>query len=330
MTSFSPCNVQTTGVAPPTDPLDLPEWLQTIAEAEIREPPTREGKIAAIEELRSSLESQSQATPPVSSLITPPRRDLSDGNLLRWLRASKFDQAKAIDKLNQHAAFYATHAQALVGLDSAPGSGEFECFEKFLQLVRGVEGMQGRVVVCLCPKKAVSRMSKAHVASHPHLLLRFNVWMLERLALDTQVQICGLVVLNSFHALTLYEGWTLQSIVSISERRVVLGFFSILGFRLQAAMLFEEPLVINLIFSLVRQFMSAKLRDRLSLNGSRYAAIDAVLPEGARQQLPEPFRSGGKAGFGPADEAEGEGWVAAQIRLAAASNNTIEQERKGT
>ena len=320
MTSFSSLLPGQQEVEEEEDSLSLPPWLQAIAESEVREPSTREGKFAAIAELRQQL-SFSPPSPDERS------RDTSDANLLRWLRAAKFDQTKALEKMKAHERFYATHAEALAGLHAAPKNGEFQSFSKFLQLVRDIEGLQGRVVVCLCPKKAVSRMSKEHIASHPHLLLRFNVWMLERLAIDVQIQICGFILLNSFHALTYYEGWTLQSIVSISERRIVLGFFSVLGFRLQAALIFEEPLVINWIFGVLRQFMSSKLRDRLTLNGSRYEILDALLPTGARLRLPEPFRSGGKAGFGSEVEMDSsEGWVEAQIRLETEASNRSTRE----
>ena len=299
MTSFAGLNMDANDVS--SDATFLPTQLQAIAEAELHEPATREGKLAAIIALRSVIAALPTGDPDRAT-------DTSDCTLLRWLRAAKFDNAKALQKTRDYTKWWRANGSALANID--PKCADFACFHNFVRVLRGVDALSGKVVVCLTPKKALSAMTPK-AAAHPNLFMRFQVWMLERLASDLQVQVCGMVMFNSFHGLTLYDGWTMQSLVGIAERRVVLGYFTILGVRLHAAMIFEEPLVIRWLFPIVRQFMSRKLRERLSLNGGRYEALDEVVP---REQLPEPFCSGGRKGLGEGDQ-PGQNWVAEQVAL---------------
>jgi len=287
--------------------LVLDAELQAQAEAEIGEPCTIEEKRARLSELRNKI-----AELPVDDRI----KDTSADNLVRFLRSSKYRLPKALERTVDYARFFSRNRDDLSNVNP---SEEFAVLKDLVVVYRDLPGVAGRVVVCLFPKKAAPLIPAETLKSNPRILLRFNVWMFERLSRDRQVQVRGLILLNSFADAGLSPGISISSLVNMSERRLAFSFFSIMGFRLHCAMVFEEPTFLTWFWWAIKVFVSAKIRDRFMLNGTNYAKVDEVLGPEVRQRLPEPFKSLGKVGFGSPLESSQPSWVLEQLSLMAAT-----------
>lgn len=258
--------------------LALEPGLQAKAEAEIGEPSTLERKLERLNEFRRLINEI-----PEEDRI----RDTSARNLVRFLRSSKYNLEKAVRRTIDYTRFFAKNRE----LDNMRPDQEFVVLKDLMLVLRDLPGQNGRVVVCIYPKLSLSRITPEIIQRNPRILLRANVWMFERLSLDKQVQVCGLVILNSFCDVGVTLQISLSQLVNISERRLAFAFFGIMGFRLNKAMIFQEPTFLTWFWFIIKQFVTSKIRDRFSLNGDDYSRIDAVLGSDLRQHLPEPFHS---------------------------------------
>lgn len=127
-------------------------------------------------------------------------KDLADANLIRFLRTNKFNVDEAIQSTIKYKKFYNSYGDILSNLKGE----EFTEMSNFFQILPNKDE-KGRVIVLLRPKLAVQNMSNEKLALNPRILLRFNVWLFERLSRDVHVQVAGLVILNTFKDVTFME-----------------------------------------------------------------------------------------------------------------------------
>ena len=281
--------------------VSLPEWLNKVAVSELGEPESIEGKLGEVRKLRTRV---------LQLPETDQLKDLSSSNLIRFLRLSKFREDKALQSIVEYVKFFKTNKD----LHEIEPQKEFNF--KILDVLKiyfDIPEMKGKVVACLFPKRALPHITPEMHSANPRLLLRFNVWMFDVLSRQKQIQVCGVVLLNSFADAGLpAPPVSLSKLVNITERKLVFQFFSILSIRLQAGLVFDEPSLFTWIWYVVKHFVSKKIRDRFSLNGSNYAAIDESIGREVRVQLDEPFRSLGVNG-GVTVEPPASPWLAGQI-----------------
>ena len=282
------------------DDVGLPDWLNKVAVSEIGEPESIEDKLSEVRKLRARV------------LQLPEReqlKDLSASNLIRFLRLSKFREDEVLRIIIEYVRFF----KANKDLHDIKPHEEFN-FDilDVLKIYSDIPEMKGKVVVCVFPRRALPHITPEIHAANPRLLLRFNVWMFDVLSRQKQIQVCGMVLLNSFADAGLPAPVSLSKLVNISERKLVLAFFSILSIRLQAALVFDEPPLFTWIWYVVKHFVQKKIRDRFSLNGGNYTALDESIGREVRLQLDEPFRSLGEKGGKTADP-QASPWLAGQI-----------------
>lgn len=289
--------------------LQLDELLQSIAEKEINEPSNIDAKRVQIAELRRRIFLQSNAANRI--------RDTGTKSLIRFLRSSKFNIDKALSKTIEYERFYTNNKLSLEGI--VPST-EFPPFRDLVHVHRDLLLDQGRqVIVCLFPKMALPNITHEMIQSNPRILMRFNIWLLERLSYDHQIQVCGLVLLNSFCETGLPISVTLQQLASLAERRAVLGFFNILNFRLKAACVFEEPAFLSWLWFILKRFMSFKIQSRFHLCGRDYSRVDIAVGPGVREHLGEPYISSGSQKFNPAPIPINESWVMKHVAASAST-----------
>lgn len=285
--------------------LFLEPELQARAEAELNEPATPEAKCERVAALRSLI----AALPSAEDRL----QDVSARNLVRFLRASKYRMERAVERAKDYARFFAQNRE----LDNLRPAEEFEIFTAAVQVWHNLHpSLEGRVVVCIFPGRALPLITQEMVKASPRLLLRFNVWLFDRLSFDQRIQVCGLVLLNTFADAGLPRGRvSLGYLVNVQERRMTFKFFGILSLRLHRALIFEEPALLSVIWWVVKAFVSSKIRQRFVLNGKNYGAVDAVLGSEARALLDEPFRSLGAAGSASVHPPGEASWMRSQLSL---------------
>ena len=268
------------------DPLNLPAYLADIARDQLGE--TLEIRAAALNELRTK----------ISELPEKDRlNDLSDLNLIRFLRLRKLNIEKALKQTIEYKQFYSRFGNELSELKK----GEFLIFENFLSVLP-FRDSAGRVIVVMHPKAGISIFTREFVQENPNAMLRFKVWMFDRLSFDPEVQVCGILLFNTFSKLTLWDQMAMSNMAPISHQLATFQFFQILGFRLGGAYIFDQPSFFNLVWALARPFMSEKIRSRFHLCGSNYEVLKSVV---ANTELLPTFLGGNV-------EQLGNNWIAQQ------------------
>lgn len=246
------------------DPLQLSPELAALAQEQLGE--TNEVRAAALVELRQKI----SELPNQSDRI----EDVSDKNLIRFLRSRKFDVDRALKQTVEYRHFYAKYAEELKDMKKE----EFLMFGKFLTVLKEHD-KEGRVVIVMHPKAAISIFTKEFILENPYAMIRFNIWMFDRLSFDPEVQVCGLVIINTFSKLTMWDQMTMSGMAPMSHQTDTFKFFQILGFRFGGAYIFEQPFIFNIIWAIASPFMSEKIRSRFNLCGSDYNRLANVVTD---------------------------------------------------
>ena len=252
---------------PDSSCLQLPPNLAVIASEKLGE---------TSDEIRSNaLESLRQKILELSELDRI--QDVSDKNLIRFLRSRKFDIDKALKQTIEYRHFFSKYAEELKDIKKEEFN-KFEQLSQFLTVLK--EGtINEHVVIIMHPKAAISLFTKEFVRENPNLMLRFNIWLFEKLSFDLQVQVNGLVIINTFSKLTMWDQMAMSGMAPMSHQTDTFKFFQILGFRFGGAYIFEQPFIFNIIWALARPFMSEKIRSRFNLCGSDYTKLANVVTD---------------------------------------------------
>ena len=196
--------------------------------------------------------------------------DVSDVNLIRFIRGRKYDLEKALETT------------------IAPDK-------------------KNRKVFVLFPAKGLKYFTDEFIKANPNAMIKFNIWMFDRISRDPHVQVAGLIMINSFQNFTLSDHIRMSKIAPMSHQLASFSFFNkCASIRLAGAFLVEAPMLVRAIFGLAKVFLTAKIRDRFFFLGSDCTPIHNMIED--RSLLPRSL--GGETD----DDAVG-GWVVQQIAL---------------
>lgn len=242
------------------DQFNLSPELAAIALRDFGETP--EIRNASLKELRQKI-----AALPAADQLS----DTSDVNIIRFLRARKYDIDKAAESTVKLKHFQDKFEDVI----STPGLKDLvlQC-KDFLQVFRESNG--GKVYVVMRPKQGIKIFTPELKKKHPRAMMQINYWMFDYLSKDPQCQIAGMVICNTFKNLTLMENVAIQNMAPMSDQTATFQLFNILGTRLKGAFIFEQPFIMNIIWFLARPFMSEKIQTRFHLCGSDYEQLKTV------------------------------------------------------
>jgi hypothetical protein len=242
------------------DPLEIPEPLRTIAREDLGETP--EVRCKALQELRSKI-----AALPESDRLA----DVSDQNLIRFLRCRKYDMEKALQSTVDMQKFNGSHPEWVNELRAD----EFRIFSTFFQVLEN-RGPKGQFILVLRPTNGIKIFTPEFLAENPLAMIRCNLFFLDRLSKNIEVQVCGVIVCNSFKGFTLRDNFRLSKASKVNEQIATFRFMTILGLRLSGAFMFDQPAYMTWLWPIVRMFLSEKLRSRFHLCGANYDKIKEV------------------------------------------------------
>jgi len=138
------------------DTCELPNDLKKIAEEKLGETGAKRSEALIL--LRNLINDL-----PVSDQI----EDLSDLNLVRFLRFRKYDVKRALDSTVELKRFYTGHNEVLSNMHAA----EFVQFNNFVTVLRNHDS-EGRVIVIFQPAKGVKVFTPEFKKANPRALLR--------------------------------------------------------------------------------------------------------------------------------------------------------------
>lgn len=260
------------------DPCKLSPALAALAERNYGE--TDEKRRLYLEEMRTILSSK-----PKEDRLT----DLSDKNLIRFLRCRKFDVARAVQMAIDAKHFYDKHFDLLKGVKGKETDEVFnEETESFWQIYRDVDEA-GRVIIVLRPFRMLSNEEAVEkMRAGPATMLRFMIHLFHHICQDSHVQVGGLLLFNSFAECTFFQCLSFANIMTMEHRKIFIKHLQLCGIRIKGMYIFEEPMVITSIFFIVKQFLSEKIRNRMNFCGADYSVVNEVV-EGPIEKLPVLF-----------------------------------------
>ena len=244
--------------------LNLPKDLNDKAISELNEPNTIDERNSITNSFRERI----MAVPQEDRY-----KDVSDISLIRFLRASKYNMDKATEMTINVTKFYKQYHNELKDINPTI---EFNDISRFLTVLKQHD-RDGRVVVVLQPGHVVKIITPEFRNKYPYAFLRFRVWLFERLSWDYNVQVNGIVLLASFHGITLYDALSLKQIAPLSHHRAVFQYLHFLGLRFGGAYLFEAPTIVHFFLLSVKQFMSHKMATRFHLCGNNYNKCNDIV-----------------------------------------------------
>lgn len=251
------------------DPLELSPELAKIAYEEFGE--TSELRKQAIIELRQKIECLSN---PNDRLI-----DTSDRNLIRFIRSRKYNIDEALQSTIKMQHFITKfYSDFYYDKKDSKFIDYISNSRDFLQVIRE-NGTTGRVITIMKPAKGIKVFTPELKKNVSNAMLKFNIFLFEELSHDPQVQVCGLLIFNTFANLTFMDNINLGNMAPMSHQLATFEFFQILGLRLKGAFIFEEPTIMSVIWFLAKPFMSEKIRSRFNLCGKNYGLIKEVIPD---------------------------------------------------
>ena len=129
------------------------------------------------------------------------------------------------------------------------------------------------------PGKGIKLFTPELKRSNPRAMLRVNFWIFETLSFDSQVQVNGLIIINSFKGLSFYDQIAFSSIAPIGDQLATFQHFQILGMRFKGAFIFEQPPFMTWLWYFIRPFMSEKIRGRFFLCGQDYTMLSKAFTD---------------------------------------------------
>jgi hypothetical protein len=263
--------------------LDLPAHL--IESAFIQYQETPEKRSQALLELREGI----LKLPEEERL-----KDLSDENLIRFVRNRKYDISRAIETTRNIKKFYQKHEDLVCGLDG----NSFNLIDQFhgIRIVKGMDKTQdGKTILMVTSAKIVPMITDEFKKKNPKALLRNIIWIMDRISRDPDCQVNGIICMLSCNGMGFFDLLSVATVLSIEDRKIALKHMSTLGIRMKGLFAFEAPLVLKGIFAIIKPFLSAKLSSRINLLGSDYASvIPPLIGEEGFKQCPSAF--GGEGG----------------------------------
>lgn len=236
------------------DDLALPSELQQIAFEEFGE--TSEKRVEYIAELRRRI-----LLLPENDRIT----DLSEKNLLRFLRGRKFNLDKTLEATITMHRFIVEHPEVF----DFDEENEVQPLVDLVTIVPQIDLRQPLTVV-MSPKRILSKLTPDFISQYPMALLRTSIFVLRRISFHPIAQVNGICFFGTFQGCTFWDNLTFSKVAPVQHHLLRLTYIKALSTRMKAFTIFEEPTFISYIWPMIRIFLSEKLRQRFQLAGGRY------------------------------------------------------------
>jgi len=229
----------------------LSEKLLEKAVTELNEPRDNAERLKAIDELRNSYD---------AAKFGPLLRD-DDAFLLRFLRAKKFNQKKAVNVLQNYHSVRKEFKEIFEQIDNFAVMQPIA--EKGITCILEGKAKDGSAVM-------MSRNGLIDGKDDIYALMAYGVIMIEKLLEDECIQICGM---SSIRDLKDFSILIYTKISPIAMGRMTKIWQEAMPIRFKAAHVINEGTVYDVMMAIFKPFMKKKLLNRIHVHGSNYKAI---------------------------------------------------------
>ncbi|KAG2434598.1 hypothetical protein HXX76_007493 [Chlamydomonas incerta] len=270
--------------------MDLPPELVERAAQELNETP--ETRAAGLKALLDYYEAHPEQR--------PYRTDAPF--LIMFLRHAKFDPVKARGRLAALERWLVDCREEIGDVSALRGEQFRAMYEEgwIGILPQDRRTRDGAVISLLLPRHM-------QPMSDPALMLRWNLWVLNRSVNDPYLQVCGQVILESFRDFSMLHSLRFQQLPHAIMKKNFKFAQECMPFRMRGIWLVWQPKWIGFLFALAKPFLSSKLRSRVRVFGTDLAALHAVIDPAV---LPTEF--------GGACSDTGMAWFEAEVKAEAA------------
>lgn len=197
-----------------------------------------------------------------------PRED--DRFLVAFLRARKYDVPRALELVNNFAAFWYSKASIIDGLCAARCRRFVEL--GMMQFLKGRDIHGNSVVALYMGALDVSKFS-------PKDQIAFSIYALAALFDDDELQLHGATYIETMAGFTLSNSMALSKTMDKNEQKEMMALATqTFPMRIRGIYLVHQPWYFTFFWALVRPFLHSKMTKRLRLFGSDLAALHALVP----------------------------------------------------
>lgn len=238
-------------------------------------------------------------------------KDISDSNLVKFIRCRKLKVDKALETTVKYVEFYKNHPDWSDGLLSDDSFLQFRNVYKVLPQNDAL----GRKVCVVNAKEVLNVLESEEFKNRPFALIQSNLKFVISLQDNFHVQANGIFFIFNFADLSFWDQLNFRNYIKTDER---LGFVrymnDCIGLRLKAFIIYKEPMFMTVLSALLLPLMSKKLRERFWFCGSDLEKVKSKLSIDI-QYLPQSLG-------GTAPDSEGNDWISNFI----SSNSKHESE----
>jgi retinaldehyde-binding protein 1 len=245
------------------DTMNLNEELSALAEVQLGE--TAQTRSQSLHDLKERI----QALPVEADRLS----DLSDRNLIRFLRNRKYNLDKAVGSCVKYQRYLLKHGKDLENITKE----EILRFSQAITVRR--DPSSGRLIVLIRAKRIIASYSSEYKAVNPKFLLRLRFFLFERISFDPRAQICGTILIFSCNGLSFWDEMKLPHLSSVSDHIACFDHFLSLGTRFKGAFIYKEPAFLSWVWFFIRPLMSEKVQSRFHFSGSDLTPLYQALKD---------------------------------------------------
>jgi retinaldehyde-binding protein 1 len=260
---------------------DLPPELRDAAREILNETP--ETKAAALIAIRSKLAEMNYA---------PYRSD--DDFFLRFLRQKKFRVPDAAESCRLYCDFLLENRAVFEGASWEETAAVFPTMGTMFLPDKDVNGRYTNLV--LPQKMRFVQTDLDNPEEYGKRQLRASLYLWELWLDDPNLQVHGVNVVQNFEGFSLSATMSMQKVLTPELQRLKLGFLKVSPLRLASICILEQPWYVTVMMSVVKPFLSSKLRKRIHSWGSEWHKLFAMHPP---EQLPSEFHGTGHVKWDP-------------------------------
>lgn len=190
---------------------------------------------------------------------------LEDAFLLRFLRARKFNLEKALKQLKRYYEMRQSHDELFQNLHPKALQ---SALEHKLQIVLGRRDSQGRhIFIFRAGEWNPDKISLDDV-------FRCNYLVLEEMTSAIETQVHGVIAIVDFSGFSFYQA---RQFTPKHAQRMVQVIQDSFPCRFQEFHLVNQPYFLNVVFSLVKPFLSEKIRRRIHFHGQDMSYLHSIV-----------------------------------------------------